>query len=167
MKHKVIGYIKYSAVAVVCVFMTACAKVFPNGDLDNFWRLNTIEYTAGTDFEGNPCNIDTCIGRAYYSFAMDLVEIDYHDISSYYSMIGAMTRMQDSILIDFSVYNDEHQSGFVPDGGDHSIHTPADILKYVRMCGMETLKEKFAIDKLDSQSMILSNSKVILTFEKW
>lgn len=155
-------------VALGC--MTGCTKVFSNGKLDHQWRLNSIEYKSGMDFDGNDCTIDCCKGKVYYNFAQDLVEIDYHPDSSVYRiMVGMCIDRSDTLVIDFSMYNEEHQTNpdFVPNGADHSIRIPSEILNNIRCCGMETLRESFGIDVLDNKKMILSNSKVVLSFEKW
>lgn len=141
-----------------------------NCKLDYQWRLNSIEYKSGTDFDRNDCTTDFCKGKVYYNFAQDIVEIDYHpDSSTYRIMVGMCIERSDTLIIDFSMYNEEHQTNpnFVPNGADHSIRIPSEILKNIRKCGMETLRESFGIDILDNKKMELSNSKVVLSFDKW
>lgn len=154
----------------VLFFLTGCTAVFDNPKLDYQWRLNSIGYKSGNDFDGNSCAMDYCKGKVYYNFAQDLVEIDYHPNSSAYNiMVGLCIDRSDTLTIDFTMYNEQHQTdpSFVPNGADHSIRNPEDILENIRKCGMETLCESFGIDILDNKHMVLSNNKVVLSFDRW
>lgn len=143
----------FATVLFIAVFMSGCEPVFPNNKLDNFWRLNYVEYRSGMDFSGETCESDT-LGDVYWGFARNIVQIESHS-GTYFSYYGITTDTGDSIGLDFSVYT--------PDAGYDTLK----IVNNLNRCGISALNTSYYIQKIDRRSMILINNTVTLRFERW
>lgn len=132
------------SLAVLAVF-TSCEKVFPDENLDNYWKLKTIEYKSGFNFKGEPCKVEN-VSDFMFGFARHLVQIE--NVTMHYEKHGITQEIGDSIKFDFSIYSPSF----------------TDTLK---LCGMDNRVTVFKLEYPDSKSMKLSGSKTILSFEKW
>ncbi|HZK02843.1 MAG TPA: lipocalin-like domain-containing protein [Bacteroidaceae bacterium] len=145
--------LSFAIVLIIAICLLGCEPVFPNNKLDNFWRLNYVEYKSGLDFNGDVRKSDT-LGDVYWGFARNIVQIENHS-NGYFSYYGITTDTGDSIGLDFSVYT--------PGAGYDTIK----IVKNLNRCGISGIKTSYYVQKIDRKSMILTNSSVILRFEKW
>src|SRR5574344_1472944 len=141
-----------AAIVTISISTISCEKVFPNDELDHFWRLNYVEYPNGTDLYGDVCDVDT-MGNVYFGFAQDLLQIENH--TNGFSSFGVLTDIGDSLRFDFSVYREE-------DGYD-----PDNIAANLKMVGIDSLFSTFFIKQLDKKHLTLSNESAVLRFEKW
>lgn len=152
-------YCNYVAVLILTVaFLSSCNPVFPDYELDNFWKLNQIEYKNGVDFVGNECTVVRA-DSIYFGFARSLIQIQNlsdtaHSLEHGFSKFGQILYTGDSLRIDYSVYTDK------------DTNMPL-LLKSLRLCGVENYVTTYSVDKLDNKELILSNEKVILNFKRW
>lgn len=128
--------------------MDSCENVFHNDKLDFMWRLDSVEYLEGKDLYGNPCDVESKEG-AWFSFARDLVEIENH--KSLFSAIGVLTDKGNSLVFDFSMYEDDWPG--IEDG--------------LKMLGIDAKVSQFSVTELNGKKMILTGSKTVLKFTKW
>lgn len=128
--------------------MDSCESVFPNDDLDNFWKLRIVEYRSGFDFDGAPCQSKT-VDDYMFGFARHLLVIrPVNDIHDEYGMHAVTSEFSDSIKFDFS-----------------SCHTSA--LDTLKQCGIDSMVTVFRLDYPDRNTLLLSGSKTVLLLEKW
>ena len=129
------------------VIMLSCENVFHNDKLDFMWRLDSVEYIDGKDFDGNNAVSETKSG-CWFSFARDIVELDNRN--SYFQAIGVLTDHGNALTLDFSMCgNIENLDG------------------ELRQMGLGTRTERFEVSTLDSKKLVLTGSKTRLSFTKW
>ena len=115
------------------------------------WRLDKVEYPDGRDFDGNVCSMEPK-DSIWFSFARDLIEICLQQPQG---PIGIMTRISDSIFIDYSIYIGA------------SDYNQDELLSRLRKCGIPSLKSSFRIDLPDRKSLVLSGDRSVLFLTKW
>lgn len=127
---------------------SSCEPVFPDENLDHFWRLRTIEYKSGYNFQGQACKSET-VKDYMLGFARHLVVIkDVKDKDFVKEIYGVTTELGDSIKFDFSIY-------------------ATSMVDSLKLCGMDSLVTTFKVEYPDRNSMVLSSPKTILSLEKW
>lgn len=142
---------------IVLLALCSCNPVFPDYELDNFWKLEQIDYKQGETFSGVPCDFERT-DSIYFGFARNLVQIqnlaDRFQQDSYgFSKYGKIVYTTDSLRIDYSVYKADDGS--------------AKLLQSLNKCGVEDYVTAFSVDRLDKKYLVLSNDKVILNFRRW
>lgn len=131
---------------LVLALCTGCMEhAFPNDDLDFYWRLDRIEYKDGINFKGESCEYKD-IDNIMFGFARHIVLIEAPGLSQQH---GITTEFDDSIRLDYSIYNNP---------------TLKDKLQE---CGLDSIVSTFKLEFPDRKSMILSGKKTILRFRKW
>lgn len=129
------------------VIMLSCENVFHNDKLDFMWRLDSVEYIDGKDFDGNNA-VSEAKSSCWFSFARDLVELDNRN--SYFQAVGVLTDHGNALTLDFSMCgNIENLDG------------------ELRRMGLGTRTERFEVSTLDSKKLVLTGSKTRLSFTKW
>lgn len=131
---------------MVLVLCSGCMEhAFPNDRLDFYWRLDRIEYRDGFDFSGNPCqSVD--IDNIMFGFARHIVLIEAPGLAQQH---GVTTEFDDSIRLDYSVYNNPG------------------LAVQLQKCGLDSIVSTFRLEFPDRQHMVLSGKKTILRFRKW
>lgn len=142
---------------IVLFALCSCNPVFPDYELDNFWKLEQIDYKQGETLLGVPCDFERA-DSIYFGFARNLVQIqnlaDMSQQDGYgFSKFGKIVYTTDSLRIDYSVYRADDSS--------------AKLLQSLNKCGVEDYVTAFSVDRLDNKYLILSNDKVILNFRRW
>lgn len=130
---------------IALLSLSSCESVFPDDNLDNYWRLRTIEYKSGYNFQGVACQKEN-VTDFMFGFARHLVEVD--KVSSHFYKHGVTTVFGDSIRLDFSTYQ-------------------TDVADSLKLCGVDSLVTVFRMDYPNKNRLELSNSKVVLSLEKW
>ena len=131
---------------MVSVLCSGCMEhAFPNDRLDFYWRLDRIEFKDGTDFQGQPCEYKD-IDNIMFGFARHIVLIEAPGLAQQH---GVTTEFDDSIKLDYSVYNN-----------------PA-LAVQLQKCGLDSIVSTFRLEFPDRQHMVLSGKKTILRFRKW
>lgn len=133
---------------IIVLSINSCSmeSAFPDEKLDNYWRLDIIEYKDGVNFWGDSCQSEV-IENTMFGFARHIVIIE--DISREFERHGITTRIADSIKMDFSIYNDN------------------DLINSLRFCGLDSVVSTFKIEYPSSKRMVLTNMKVVLRFRMW
>lgn len=130
------------------VLLHSCEKVFHNDKLDFLWRLDSVEYTDGVDFNGKTCSIE-CPEGGWFSFARDLVRVE--DKRSGFCVIGVLTDQGGQLTFDFTMYEDEKW------GTEYGL----------RQMGIESKVTSFRVTQLNGKELVLTGTKTILRFTKW
>ncbi|MBR4842611.1 MAG: lipocalin-like domain-containing protein [Bacteroidaceae bacterium] len=138
---------RYLIMAVSAMILLSCENVFHNDRLDFMWRLDTVEYLDGKDFDGNSVNEENRSG-CWFSFARDLVEIDNRN--SYFEAIGILTDDGDYLTLDFSMC-----------GNVENLDSE------LRKLGLGSRKERFQVNTLDGSRLVLTGNKTRLSLTKW
>lgn len=128
------------AVIMLMPLLQSCENAFPNDRLDNFWRLETIEYSTGQT--ESPENTT-------FSFARHIVVIEDHQNGFYRH--GQTTDTGDSIKLDYSMY---------PASQTETIKAG------LNRCGIDSLVTTFKVE-YPKNRLVLSNDRVTLGFIKW
>lgn len=133
---------------VLLAVMNSCEPVFPNDDLDNLWKLRTVEFKSGHDFDGVPCQTKT-VKDYMFGFARHLLVIrPVNDIHDEYGMHAVTTEFSDSIKFDFTACR-------------------ISALDTLKLCGIDSLVTVFKLEYPDRNTLLLSGSKTVLSLEKW
>lgn len=135
-------------ICMMTALISSCTKMFPNDNLDYMWRLDTVTYLDGQNFDGNPCG-DEAKTNAWYCFARDLVEVRHGDI---HGPIGVVTDYGDSLRFDFTLFEEGN---------------PGTAMNTLKNCGIQSLVTTFNIESLTSANMILKGDKTRLSFTRW
>lgn len=131
---------------MVLVLCSGCMEhAFPNDKLDFYWRLDRIEFKDGTDFHGEPCEYKD-IDNIMFGFARHIVLIEAPGLAQQH---GVTTEFDDSIRLDYSVYNNPG------------------LAVQLQKCGLDSVVSTFKLEFPDRQHMVLSGKKTILRFRKW
>lgn len=139
-------------VPAVSFMLCGCEPAFPNDKLDNFWKLERIEYPGGTDFRGNAVQCEDVNG-VYLGMARNIVQVENH--ARNFDVYGILSDMTDSIKFDFS-------NSII-----NGIHDTDAIKANLLYCGMDSVVMVFNVDKLTSKSLVLSSGKSRLYLERW
>lgn len=148
--------LKHYIQLAVMIFLTgttaSCDKAFPNDDLDYMWRMDSISFLKGVDFNGNECT-GLKKGDVWYCIARDLVEIRSNN--SPRGPIGVITEKEDSLNFDFTMYRSDDAS------------KNNEMLWTLRSCGLQDYLTTYRIEELGSGKMVLSDSRARLFFTRW
>lgn len=155
MRRSIFGIAISLAALCVSLFLNSCENVFPNDKLDNFWRLNRVEYRSGMDFNGEIRDVDT-LKSVFYGFSRHLLQVENHSNGGSYW--GNTTDTGDSLTLDFSAYQKPENA---------TRYDATKTLAGLKTCGIDSLVTKYSIDRLTRSEMVLSNDHVTLHFEKW
>lgn len=136
-----------SALFVIALLgFTGCMEhAFPNDDLDFYWRLDRIEYKDGINFKGESCEYKD-IDNVMFGFARHIVLIEAPGLSQQH---GITTEFDDSIKLDYSIYNNPALKGKLQE------------------CGLDSVVSVFKLEFPDRKSMVMSGKKTVLRFRKW
>lgn len=146
MKRKIFITVLSVLCLMVLVVFTGCMEhAFPNDDLDFYWRLDRIEYKDGLNFKGESCDYKD-IDNIMFGFARHIVLIEAPGLSQQH---GITTEFNDSIRLDYSIYNN-----------------PA-LKDRLQECGLDSVVSVFKLDFPDRKSMVMSGKKTVLRFRKW
>jgi len=146
MKRKtLITVLSVLSVVAMVVGVSSCESAFPNDKLDFYWRLDRIEYRDGVDFSGNPCQSED-IDNIMFGFARHMVLIEAPGLAQQH---GVTTEFDDSIRLDYSVYNNPG------------------LVSQLQKCGLDSIVSTFKLEFPDRKHMVLSGRKTILSFRKW
>ena len=146
MKRKIFITVLSVLCLMVLVVFTGCMEhAFPNDDLDFYWRLDRIEYKDGLNFKGESCDYKD-IDNIMFGFARHIVLIEAPGLSQQH---GITTEFNDSIRLDYSIYNN-----------------PA-LKDKLQECGLDSVVSVFKLDFPDRKSMVMSGKKTVLRFRKW
>ena len=140
---------KICLIALVAALLQSCENVFHNDELDFMWRLDSVEYIDGVDFDGNTCSVESKEGL-WLSFARDLVKID--DRNSYFRAIGVLTEQGKQLEFDFTMYQEQDWPG---------------VESVLKSMGIGAKTSTFTITELNRKTLVLTGSKTILKLTKW
>jgi hypothetical protein len=126
-------------------FIGCMEHAFPDDDLDFYWRLDRIEYRDGKDFQGQSCQSKD-VDDIMFGFARHIVLIEAPGLSKQH---GITTATNDSITMDYSIYND------------------ATLAVKLQDCGLDSIVSTFKVEYPDRKHLVLSGRKTILRFRKW
>lgn len=127
------------------LFMSACGKFPMNGKLDGMWQLMSI-VPNGKEI------IDTKEQQLYYSVQLELLALQRVGGMHY---LGRFIQTSDSLIVyDFRQFIT----------GDNSTQAVSgDLAPW----GIEGTSERFGIEKLNGDNMVLRSENVLLTFRKF
>lgn len=140
---------KIFLIMILTVLLHSCENIFHNDELDFMWRLDSVEYVDGVDFDGNACSIESKEGL-WISFARDLVKVD--DRNKYLCAIGVLTDQGDRLLFDFSMYQEQDWPG---------------IDNVFKSMGIDARITTFSVTELNRKKLVLTGNKTILRLTKW
>ena len=146
MKKKIyITVLSVFTLSVLALFTGCMEHAFPNDDLDFYWRLDRIEYKDGVNFKGETCEYKD-VDNIMFGFARHIVLIEAPGLSQQH---GITTEFDDSIRLDYSIYNNP-------------------VLKNkLQECGLDSVVSVFKLEFPDRKSMVMSGKKTVLRFRKW
>lgn len=146
MRRKLFIKVLWAFSFLVLGICSGCMEhAFPNDDLDFYWRLDRIEYKDGMDFLGNPCQSKD-VDNIMFGFARHIVLIEAPGLSQQH---GITTEFNDSIKLDYSIYNNPG------------------LIDKLNECGLDSVVSTFKLEFPDRQHMVLSGKKTVLRFRKW
>lgn len=145
-------WLMLAAVALGGMLLCSCESAFPNDKLDNFWRLERMEFAGGTDLLGQPANSADAQG-IYFGMARNIIQIENHARS--FDVYGVFAETADSIRFDFT------------ESRIKGVHDADYIQSNLLHCGVDSLVCTFRVESLTSSRLVLSTGKVRLNFEKW
>lgn len=134
---------RYLTLLFIILLACSCRNTSINGHLDGMWQLMSIDRTDGT-------YTDTKEKRIYYNVKLHLMQLRQQGGSTY---LGRFTQTDDSLFI----YN------MVLDGNNAQAATLDDLAPF----GLFDTYERFGIEKLTAQRMVLRSRNALLTFRKW
>ena len=141
-----------SLALLIIVLISSCESYQIHGDLDGFWQVSTIENKETGD-------IIHCNGDTYYSFQRELVLVSYASPEiptgqSKENYIAYFTHENDSIyMTDFRIYFDRNGK-----------QAP---LSELEKFGLYELYNAFAVEELNSSSLVLSSEKTRISLKKY
>lgn len=142
----------YTIMTLFVLVLTSCESYLVNGDLDGFWQVKSIE-------DKQTGNITHCNGDTYYSFQRELVLVSYTSPEtptgqSKENYIAYFTHENDSIyMTDFRIYLDRNGK-----------QAP---LSELEKFGLYELYNTFAVEELNSSSLVLSSEKTRISLKKY
>ncbi len=137
---------------LIIILISSCESYQIHGDLDGFWQVSTIENKETGD-------IIHCNGDKYYSFQRELVLVSYASPEiptgqSKENYIAYFTHENDSIyMTDFRIYFDRNGK-----------QAP---LSELEKFGLYELYNAFAVEELNSSSLVLSSEKTRISLKKY
>ena len=141
-----------SLALVIIILISSCESYQIHGDLDGFWQVSTIENKETGD-------ITYCNGDTYYSFQRELVLVSFTSPEtptgqSKENYIAYFTHENDSIyMTDFRIYLDRN--------GKQAQ------LSELEKFGLYELYNSFAVEELNSSSLVLSSEKTRISLKKY
>ncbi len=141
-----------SLALLIIVLISSCESYQIHGDLDGFWQVSTIEKKETGD-------IIHCNGDTYYSFQRELVLVSFTSPEtptgqSKENYIAYFTHENDSIyMTDFRIYLDRN--------GKQAQ------LSELEKFGLYELYNSFAVEELNSSSLVLSSEKTRISLKKY
>ena len=141
-----------SLALVIIILISSCESYQIHGDLDGFWQVSTIENKETGD-------ITYCNGDTYYSFQRELVLVSFASPEtptgqSKENYIAYFTHENDSIyMTDFRIYLDRN--------GKQAQ------LSELEKFGLYELYNSFAVEELNSSSLVLSSEKTRISLKKY
>ena len=133
------------ALMVLAVCAGCMEHAFPNDDLDFYWRLDRIEYVDGVNFQGESC-VYKDVDNIMFGFARHIVLIEAPGLTQQH---GITTETDDSITLDYSIYNNPK------------------LITKLQECGLDSVVSTFKLEFPDRKRMVLSGKKTVLRFRKW
>ena len=146
MRKKVVGILSALMLVALVMCIGSCERAFPDDRLDYYWRLDRIDYKHGVNFRGDSCSCEE-VDNTMFGFARHIVLIE--DLTRDFTRHGVATVFNDSIRLDFSIYDN---SGLI------------DSLLYY---GLDSTVTTFKLSYPDRHRMIFENSRSLLRFRKW
>ena len=134
---------RYLTILLLALLACSCRNTSINGHLDGMWQLMSIDRTDGT-------YTDTKEKRIYYTVKLHLLQLEQYGGTSY---LGRFTQTDDSLFIYNVVMNDNNAQAATLD----------DLAPF----GLFDTYERFGIEKLTAQRMVLRSRNALLTFRKW
>lgn len=130
---------------IICaIALTACDKVYINGELDGMWRVSQVEYTDSTC---QPTDI-------FYSFQRHMTQISKHyEEEIPMRFIGNLTYRGDIITM----------SGFRKYLEEDRVCSPEEL----KMFHLHSDSTIFTIEKLDDEILIMKNDVGKYILRKW
>jgi hypothetical protein len=146
MRKKLFALVASALVLISAFTVVSCLEpAFPDDNLDFYWRLDRIEYRDGKDFQGQSC-LSKDVDDIMFGFARHIVLIEAPGLSKQH---GITTATNDSITLDYSIYND------------------ATLAVKLQDCGLDSIVSTFKVEYPDRKHLVLSGCKTILRFRKW
>lgn len=138
------------ALAASCAMGSCTLETSDNGDLDGYWHLE------GADTLPEGGHADLSEERLFWSFQNKLLQFTDYKENGNGHFISRFEKSRDSLtLSDFYHYDREH--------GDSLIKTP----DYVRPYGVSQIPERFHIERLKGDKMILKSKHLRLSLKKF
>lgn len=142
MKH-----IKHILLPLAAIALTACEiETSGNGALDGFWHLERVDTLA----TGGSANLTG--DKRFWAFQSRLLNVS----SSEGSFLLRFSHEGDSLFFSEPYINDRTN-------GDPKLETPEPLQPY----GINSLSERFRIEKLKGGDMVVSNKTLRLRFKKF
>ena len=132
--------------SVLGAYSCSMESAFPDEDLDNYWRLDKVEYKEGVNFFGDSCRSED-IENTMFGFARHIVIIE--DLTREFERHGVTTRFGDSLKMDFSIYDDDN------------------LINSLRYCGLDSVVTTFKVEYPSKKRMLLTSEKAALNFRMW
>lgn len=130
----------------------SCDKLPMNGDLDGMWQLMSVE------MDGEVSDVKS--RKRYWSFQLHLVQFSRGDNTNRY--FAHFKHKNDSLHIYDLCFPSENFT----DSDDNVMFTESDV-HILNQWGIYNLYNKFKVEKLDSDVMILKNDEMKLRFRKF
>lgn len=141
-----------SLALVIIILISSCESYQIHGDLDGFWQVSTIENKETGD-------ITYCNGDTYYSFQRELVLV------SYILPHRPVGQMKENHIAHFAYENDSiYMTDFRIYLDREGKQTP---LSELEKFGLYELYNTFAVEELNSGSLVLSSEKTRISLKKY
>ena len=137
---------------LIIILISSCESYQIHGDLDGFWQVTSIENKQTGE-------ITECKGDIYYSFQRDLVLVSYVSPNiptgqTKKNYIAYFTHENDVItMTDFRIYIDKEATQ-VP-------------LPKLEKFGLYDTFNRFLVEKLNNNSLILNSDKARIVMKKY
>jgi hypothetical protein len=132
--------------------ISSCESYQIHGDLDGFWQVSSIE-------NKETGNITYCNGDTYYSFQRELVLV------SYILPHRPVGQMKENHIAHFAYENDSiYMTDFRIYLDREGKQTP---LSELEKFGLYELYNTFAVEELNSSSLVLSSEKTRISLKKY
>lgn len=141
-----------SLALVIIILISSCESYQIHGDLDGFWQVSSIE-------NKETGNITYCNGDTYYSFQRELVLV------SYILPHRPVGQMKENHIAHFAYENDSiYMTDFRIYLDREGKQTP---LSELEKFGLYELYNTFAVEELNSSSLVLSSEKTRISLKKY
>lgn len=147
------------SIFLILILCVSCDKVPMNGDLDGMWQLMSIEEG------GVVTNIKS--EKRYMSFQLHLVQFGHGNKNDINGVLprhcyAHFKHKGDSIFI----YDLCHDSENATSADNNEWYREEDLQK-IKPWGMYSLNNRFKVEKLDSDAMILRREDLVLKYRKF